>query len=80
MLAREHGTSLIEWMEIDPRTFEALLRRAEVPELSSGLMPTTWEFIRRQRLVWNPVLLKLIQRSCADREPDAAVIDGRTPG
>ena len=78
VLARRHSTSLLEWMEIDPRTFGALLRRAEVPELLNGPMPTPWDFIGRQRLVCNPVLRELVHRACPDREPEGAVNDRRT--
>jgi len=80
MLATKHGASVLEWMEIDLRTFGALVRRAAAPELFSGPMPTTSEFIGRQRLVSNRVLLELVHRACDDREREAAVNDGRTPG
>jgi hypothetical protein len=78
MLATKHGTSVLEWMEIDLRTFGALLRRAEAPELFNGPMPTISEFMGRQRLVSNHVLLELVQRPCSDREREAAVNDRRT--
>ncbi len=70
-LAREHGTSLLEWMEMDPRTFTGLLRRAEVRELSNGRLPTPQEFTENQRLVSNPVLLKAVQYLCFGRGPAA---------
>ncbi len=62
ILAREHGTPLLEWMEIDPRTFAVLLQRAAVRELFDGRLPTAEEFIDNQQLVSNGVLLKAVQR------------------
>jgi hypothetical protein len=80
MLATTHGTSVLEWMEIDLRTFGALLRRADALELFNGPMPTTLEFIGRQRLVSNHLLLESLQRACSERERGAAGNDGRTLG
>src|SRR5512143_3814809 len=40
VLARRHRTSVVEWMDIDPRTFTALLGRARICQRSDSGLPT----------------------------------------
>ncbi|MGE5834468.1 MAG: hypothetical protein ACM4AI_08335 [Acidobacteriota bacterium] len=63
IFARKDRTSASEWMEIDPRTFRRLLKRAGVVELFAGEAPTPWDFIEVQHLVLNPHVLSLVRQS-----------------
>jgi DNA-binding response OmpR family regulator len=63
-LARNHGTSPSEWMELDPRTFRSLLMRGGVSDLFQEKTPSFREFIDRQQFVANSLVLKLVQRGC----------------
>ena len=67
-LAQKDGTSPSEWMEIDPRTFRSLLKRGGVSELFQEGIPTTSEFIGRQRFVRNLLVLRWVQRGCVGRD------------
>lgn len=59
-LARTQKTSVLEWLDIDPRTFQSLVQRAQVPELLDNMLPTNRDFLTRQRLVCNPTILRLL--------------------
>jgi hypothetical protein len=53
---------LSEWIDVDPRTLRRLLKRAGIAAMLASGIPELPEFIERQRLVRNPLVLKLVQR------------------
>ena len=63
VLAERHGAEVSEWLDVDPRTFCALLNRGGVTELFDRAVPGRWEFMNRQRFVRNPHVLNLVRRA-----------------
>lgn len=61
-LARQHGTAVIEWMDIDPRTYEGLVSQAGLGALLETGCPSPKAFIDQQSLVSNPSFLSCLQR------------------
>jgi hypothetical protein len=51
-------------MDVDQRTFRNLLQRGELVDLFNGKLPTASEFIARQALVQNPLVLRLVAQDC----------------
>jgi hypothetical protein len=77
-IARESRTLPIEWLEVDPRTFNALLEKGRVTALFTDRIPHFSEFIVQQRFVFNPVVLKLVHQACVDRDRKRSPLEGRS--
>lgn len=68
VLAERYATSPTEWLDADPRTLKALLLRAggSTEILDRGCSVN--QFIRQQRLVTNPTVLRVLERSLSDSD------------
>jgi hypothetical protein len=81
ILATKRGAVPIEWLDLDPRTYCAMLARTGVADLLVATeLPTPAEFVRLQRLVCNPVFLDALASALARPErKGTAVASAESP-
>lgn len=68
-LAGQHATGVIDWMDVDPRTFHDLVHQAGVGDLLAIGWPTLEALMDAQQLISNTLFLGCLRRSVeASRE------------